>query len=78
MNRVKNETPKAGQFITIGGKATDLFNLSRLDFGIVSICEGRTLCTLHEKKLVDKGFSVLARESEGNASIMVIEKRDAV
>ena len=74
MNRVKNETPKAGQFITIGGKATDLFNLSRLDFGIVSIFEGRTLCTLNEKKLMDKGFRVFARESEGNASIMVKEK----
>ena len=76
MSRVKSETPKAGQFITIGGKANDFSNMSRLDFGIVSIFEGRTLCTLNEKKLVDKGFRVFARESEGNASIMVREKQD--
>ena len=76
MKRVKSETPKAGEFITIGGDAMDIFNLSRLDFGIVSIFEGRTLCTLNEQKFVEKGFRIFARESEGNASIMVREKQE--
>ena len=31
---------------------------------------------MNEKKLVDKGFRVFARESEGNASIMVKEKKE--
>ena len=76
MERVKDETPIAGQFITIGGKATNFENLTRLDFGIVSIFEGRTLCTLNERELLGKGFRVFARESEGNASIMVREKQE--
>ena len=78
MIRVKNETPRAGQFITIGGKIMDYYNLSRLDFGIVSIFEGRTLCTLNEKSFVDNGFRIFARESEGNASIMVREKQEGM
>ena len=73
---MKAAKPKAGHFITIGGKATDYYNLCRLDFGIVRIFEGRTLCTLNEKKLENIGFRVFAKESEGNASIMVKEKKE--
>ena len=76
MCRVKSEIPEAGQFITIGGKIMDYYNLSRLDFGIISIFEGRTICTLNERELISKGFRVFARESEGNASIMVREKQE--
>ena len=76
MERVKSETPKAGQFITIGGNILNYYSITRLDYGIVSIFEGRTLCTLNEKSFVDNGFRVFARESEGNASIMVREKQE--
>ena len=76
MKRVKKEAPEAGHFITIGGDALNFSNLSRLDFGIVSIFEGRTLCTLSEQHFEEIGFRVFARESEGNASIMVREKRE--
>ena len=76
MERVKSENPKAGQFITIGGDATNLSKFARLDFGIVRIFEGNTLCTLNEKELGNIGFRVFARESEGNASIMVREKQE--
>ncbi|CBK21364.2 uncharacterized protein [Blastocystis hominis] len=76
MKRVNSEAPKAGQFITIKRKATYCFISTFLDFGIVSIFEGRTLCTLNEKKLMHEGFRVFARESEGNASIMVKEKKE--
>lgn len=74
MERVHESNPKAGHFITIGGDATDIDNLSRLDLGIVRIFEGRTLCKLNEKKLQSIGFRIFARESEGNASIMVLEQ----
>ena len=76
MERVKSETPEAGHFITIGGKATDFYNLSQLDFGIVRIFEGRTLCKLNERKLEGIGFREFAKESEGNVSIMVKEKQE--
>ena len=76
MERVKSETPKAGHFITIGGKATDFYNLSQLDFGIVRIFEGRTLCKLNERKFEGIGFRVFAKESEGNVSIMVKENQE--
>ncbi|CBK22809.2 uncharacterized protein [Blastocystis hominis] len=76
MERVISETPKSGQFITIGGKATNFENITRLDLGIVSIFEGRTLCTLNEKSFVDNGFRIFARESEGNATILVREKQE--
>ena len=76
MKRVRTDTPKAGQFITIGGKDTDFMNITRLDYGIVSIFEGTSLCTLNEKEFIGKGFQIFARESEGNASIMVREKQE--
>ena len=76
MVRLKDETPQAGQFITIGGKIMDLENLTRLDFGIISIFEGRTLCTLNERELIDNRFRIFARESEGNTTIMVREKKE--
>ena len=76
MERVKEEIPEAGHFITIGGDALDFSNLSRLDFGIVSIFEGRTLCKLDEKEFKRIGFRIFARESEGNASIMVKERQE--
>ena len=75
MERVKDEKPTAGHFITIGGDTMDIANFSRLDFGIVRIFEGRTLCALSEKEFEGIGFRVFARESEGNASIMVKEKQ---
>ena len=76
MERVQAAKPKAGHFITVGGKTTDFYSLSRLDFGIVRIFEGRTLCTLNEKKLEGIGFRVFAKESEGYTTIMVKEKKE--
>lgn len=76
MTRTNSEIPKAGQFITVGGNAKDLSNLSRLDYGIERIFEGRTLCLLNEEKLVKKGFRIFAKESEGHASIFVKEKQE--
>ena len=76
MKRVKEKVPEAGHFITIGGDALDFSNLSRLDFGIISIFEGKTLCKLDENELEGIGFRIFARESEGNASIMVKERQE--
>ena len=76
MSRVKDEKPTAGHFITIGGDATDFHKLSRLDFGIVRIFEGNTLCKMNESKLEEIGFRVFAVEHEGNASIMVKESEE--
>ena len=76
MKRVRTDTPKAGQFITTGGNDTDFMNITRLDYGIVSIFEGTSLCTLNEREFIGKGFQIFARESEGNASIMVREKQE--
>ena len=76
MERVKSETPEAGHFITIGGDTTDFYNMSRLDFGIVRIFEGRTLCKLNERRFKGIGFRVFAKESEGNVSIMVKENQE--
>ena len=47
-----------------------------MDFGIVRIFEGRTLCKLNERKLEGIGFREFAKESEGNVSIMVKEKQE--
>ena len=76
MVRVKDEKPRASHFISIGGKATDFSKLSRLDYGLLRIFEGRTLCVMNEKKLEEIGFRTFAMESEGNAAIMVREKRE--
>ena len=76
MKRVRTDTPKAGQFITTGGNDTDFMNITRLDYGIVSIFEGTSLCALNEREFIGKGFQIFARESEGNASIIVREKQE--
>ena len=76
MIRVKDEKPRASHFISIGGKATDFSKLSRLDYGILRIFEGRTLCAMNEKKLEEIGFCTFAMESEGNAAIMVRERKE--
>ena len=74
MERVESETPTAGHFMTQGGVSTDLSSISSLDFGVVRIFEGQTLCVLNESHFKKVGFHVFARESEGNAAIMVREK----
>ena len=75
MERVESESPTAGHFSTIGGKATDLSNGCSLDFGVERILEGTTLCKLNENQFEKAGFRILARESEGNASIVFKEKK---
>ena len=75
MERVESESPTAGHFSTIGGKATDLSNGCSLDFGVERILEGTTLCKLNENQFEKAGFRIFARESEGNASIVFKEKK---
>ena len=75
MKRVESQTPKAGEFITMEGKAMDLSNMLSLDYGIIQIYEGKTLCKLNEGEFEKSGFRVFARESKGTVSILVKDKK---
>ncbi|KAM7456229.1 hypothetical protein BLSTO_03018, partial [Blastocystis sp. subtype 1] len=44
--------------------------IAKLDFGLTAIYEGETLCEMDERRLVNDGFRVFARESTGCASIV--------
>ncbi|KAK8832630.1 hypothetical protein WA577_004889 [Blastocystis sp. JDR] len=70
MTRVKSDTPTSGHFVTYGGDVFDMKKIAKLDFGLTAIYEGETLCEMDERRLVNDGFRVFARESTGCASIV--------
>ena len=48
----------------------DMIIIAKLDYGLTAIYEGETLCEMDERRLVNDGFRVFARESTGCASIV--------
>lgn len=73
MSRAAN--PEPGKFRTVG---QDMFQYNidslRIDTGLKYIYEGKTLAALNEEQLKAKDFIIFARESQGNAAIMLKER----